>query len=155
VTERNICDGKENMCDGKDILVYNNNYPHKSNARGWMESIPKCGIVSTVTVFTDTISYDRDGKDNHTFNLFHLASEMTLSTVKGVIFNLVHLIYVGSCYYKPKYLYRHTCFLYCHKYSFPFFPISTEYWKGLCVIISKPRSGMYIFLLYSLTSAQW
>jgi hypothetical protein len=34
VTERNICDGKENVCDGKDILVYNNNYPHKSNARG-------------------------------------------------------------------------------------------------------------------------
>jgi len=27
-------DGKENVCDGKDILVYNNNYPHKSNARG-------------------------------------------------------------------------------------------------------------------------
>jgi hypothetical protein len=34
VTERNICDGKENVCDGKDILVYNNNYQHKSNARG-------------------------------------------------------------------------------------------------------------------------
>jgi hypothetical protein len=34
VTERNVCDGKENVCDGKDILVYNNNYPHKSNARG-------------------------------------------------------------------------------------------------------------------------
>jgi hypothetical protein len=33
VTERNICDGKENVCDGKDILVYNNNYQHKSNAR--------------------------------------------------------------------------------------------------------------------------
>jgi hypothetical protein len=33
VTESNICDGKENVCDGKDILVYNNNYPHKSNAR--------------------------------------------------------------------------------------------------------------------------
>jgi hypothetical protein len=33
--------------------------------------------------------------------------------------------------------------------------ISTEYLKGLCVIISKLRSGMYIFLLYSLTSAQW
>ena len=54
-------------------------------------------IVSTVTVFTDTISYyDRDGKDNHTFNHFHIASEMTLSTVKGVMFNLVHLIYVGK-----------------------------------------------------------
>jgi hypothetical protein len=50
------------------------------------ESIPKYGIVSTVTVFTDTISYyDRDGKDNHTFNHFHLASEITLSMVKGVI----------------------------------------------------------------------
>ena len=35
------------------------------------------------------------------------------------------------------------------------FLISTEYLKGLCVIISKLRSGMYIFLLYSLTSAQW
>jgi len=34
VTERNICDGKENVCDGKDILVYYNNYQHKSNARG-------------------------------------------------------------------------------------------------------------------------
>jgi hypothetical protein len=44
---------------------------------------------------------------------------MTLSTVKGVIFNLVHLIYVGSCYYKPTCLYRHTRFLYRHKYSFP------------------------------------
>ena len=44
---------------------------------------------------------------------------MTLITIKGVIFNLVHLIYVGSCYYKPKCLYRHTRFLYCHKYSFP------------------------------------
>jgi hypothetical protein len=32
--EMNICDGKENVCDGIDILVYNNNYPHKSNARG-------------------------------------------------------------------------------------------------------------------------
>ena len=54
-------------------------------------------IVSTVTVFTDTISYyDRDGKDNHTFNHFHIASEMTLSTVKGVMFNLVHLICVGK-----------------------------------------------------------
>ena len=27
--------------------------------------------------------------------------------------------------------------------------------KGLCVIILKLRSGMYIFLLYSLTCAQW
>jgi len=34
VTERNICDSKENVCDGKDILVYNNNYQHKSNALG-------------------------------------------------------------------------------------------------------------------------
>jgi hypothetical protein len=33
VTERNICDGKENVCDDKDILVYNNIYP---NARGWI-----------------------------------------------------------------------------------------------------------------------
>ena len=33
--------------------------------------------------------------------------------------------------------------------------ISTKYWKGLCVINSKLRSGMYIFLLYSLTIAQW
>jgi hypothetical protein len=24
------------VCDGIDILVYNNNYPHKSNARGWI-----------------------------------------------------------------------------------------------------------------------
>jgi hypothetical protein len=30
-----------------------------------------------------------------------------------------------------------------------------EYLKGLCVIILKLRSWMYIFLLYSLTSAQW
>ena len=28
-----FCDGKENVCDGKDILVYNNNYKDKSNAR--------------------------------------------------------------------------------------------------------------------------
>ena len=35
------------------------------------------------------------------------------------------------------------------------FLISTEYLKGLCVIILKLRSGMYIFLLYSLTSAEW
>ena len=77
----------------------------------------KVPIVSTVTVFTDTISYyDRDSKDNHTFNHFHLASGMTLSTVKGVILNLVHL---GRCYYRPKCLYRHTGFLYRHKYSFP------------------------------------
>jgi len=34
VTERNICDGKENVRDGKAILVYNNNYQHKSKARG-------------------------------------------------------------------------------------------------------------------------
>jgi hypothetical protein len=33
---------------------------------------------------------------------------MTLSTVKGAIFNLVHFIYVGSCYYKPKCLPSHT-----------------------------------------------
>jgi hypothetical protein len=44
---------------------------------------------------------------------------MFLSTVKGVIFNLVLLIYVGSRYYKPKCLYRHASFLYRHKYSFP------------------------------------
>ena len=44
---------------------------------------------------------------------------MFLSTVKGVIFNLVLLIYVGSCYFKPKCLYRHARFLYRHKYSFP------------------------------------
>ena len=43
---------------------------------------------------------------------------MTLSTVKGIIFNLVHLIYVGSCYYKPKCLYRHIRFLNRHKFSF-------------------------------------
>jgi hypothetical protein len=36
MTERNICNGKENVCDGKDILVYNNNYQHKSKARGWI-----------------------------------------------------------------------------------------------------------------------
>ena len=60
----------------------------------------------------------RDGKDNHTFNHFYLASEMTLSTVKGAIFNLVHFIYVGSCYYKPTCLYRHIRFLYRHKFSF-------------------------------------
>jgi hypothetical protein len=59
-----------------------------------MESIPKCGIVSTVTVCAVTISYyNRDGKDNHPFNNFYVASGMTLRTVKGVIFNLVHLIY--------------------------------------------------------------
>ena len=69
--------------------------------------------LHTVTVFSVTVSYyDRNGKDNHTFNHFHLASGMTESTVKDVIFNLVHLIYVGSCYYKPKCLYRHTRFLY-------------------------------------------
>ena len=34
VTEKKMCDGKENVCDGKDILVYNNNYQHNSNARG-------------------------------------------------------------------------------------------------------------------------
>ena len=79
----------------------------------YTESIPTCGIVSTVTVFAVTISYyNRDGKDNHTFNNFFLASGITLSTVRDVIFNLVLLNYVGSCYYKPKCLYR-------HKYSFP------------------------------------
>jgi hypothetical protein len=44
---------------------------------------------------------------------------MFLRTAKGVIFNLVLLIYVGSCHYKPKCLYRHARFLYRHKYSFP------------------------------------
>jgi len=44
---------------------------------------------------------------------------MTLSTVKGIIFNLMHLIFVGSCYNKPKCLYRHTRLTYRHKYSFP------------------------------------
>ena len=34
MTERKICDGKENVCDGKDIFANNNNYQHKSNARG-------------------------------------------------------------------------------------------------------------------------
>ena len=34
MTERNICDGKENVRDGKDISVDNNNYQHKSKARG-------------------------------------------------------------------------------------------------------------------------
>jgi hypothetical protein len=65
-----------------------------------------------VTVFAVTILYySRDGKDKHTFNHFYLASGMTLSTVKGAIFNLVHLIYVGSCYYKPKCLYCHIRFV--------------------------------------------
>jgi hypothetical protein len=65
-------------------------------------------------------------------------SGMTLSTVKGVIFNLVHLIYVGRCYYKPKCLYRHKysfpsrtpkCFLYIKKYIFStsFIPVGWEY----------------------------
>ena len=53
------------------------------------------------SLYTDTISYyDSDGKDNHTFNHFHLASGMTLSTIKDAIFNIVRLIYVGTCY-KP------------------------------------------------------
>jgi hypothetical protein len=35
-------------------------------------------IVSTVTVFAVTISYyNRDGKDNYTFNHLYLASGMT------------------------------------------------------------------------------
>jgi hypothetical protein len=54
-----------------------------------------------------------------TLNHFYFASGMFLRTAKGVIFNLVLLIYVGSCHYKPKCLYRHTRFLYRHKYSFP------------------------------------
>jgi hypothetical protein len=59
----------------------------------YTESIPKRGIVSIVTVFAVTISYYiRDGEDNHTFNHLYLALGMALSTVKGVIFNLVHLI---------------------------------------------------------------
>ena len=40
-------------------------------------------------IFSD-YNYDRDGKDNHTFNHFYLASGMTLRTVKGGICNLVH-----------------------------------------------------------------
>jgi hypothetical protein len=28
--KENVRDGKENVRDGKDILVYNNNYQHKS-----------------------------------------------------------------------------------------------------------------------------
>ena len=44
---------------------------------------------------------------------------MFLSTFKGAMLSLELLIYVGSCYFKPKYLYRHTRFLYRHKYSFP------------------------------------
>jgi hypothetical protein len=32
--KENVRDGKENVRDGKDILVYNNNYQHKSNVRG-------------------------------------------------------------------------------------------------------------------------
>jgi len=34
VTENTFCDGKETIRDGKDILIYNDNYQHKSNARG-------------------------------------------------------------------------------------------------------------------------
>jgi hypothetical protein len=41
------------------------------------------------------------GSENWYYH-FYLASGMFLSTVKGVIFNLVLLIYVGSCYFKPK-----------------------------------------------------
>jgi hypothetical protein len=40
----NICDGKENVCDGKDILVYN--YPHKSNARGWITLLTVLNVIS-------------------------------------------------------------------------------------------------------------
>jgi hypothetical protein len=75
----------------------------------WTEELLLCLVkmlnkgtndVSTVTVFVVTIShYNRNGKDNHTFNHFYLASGMFLSTVKGVIFNFVHLIYLCSCYY--------------------------------------------------------
>jgi hypothetical protein len=75
--------------------------------------------MSFVHVTLHLFHYSRDGKDNHTFNHFYLASGITLSTVKGVIFNLVHLICVGSCYYKPKCLYRHIRFLYRHKFAFP------------------------------------
>jgi len=38
--------------------------------------------------------------------------------VKGVIFNFLYLIYVGSCYHKPC-LYRQTSCLYRSKLSFP------------------------------------
>ena len=32
VMERNICDGKEKVYDDEGILIYDNNYQHKSNA---------------------------------------------------------------------------------------------------------------------------
>jgi hypothetical protein len=45
----------------------------------------------------------------HTSNHFNLASYWLWAQKCG-IYNLVHLIYVGSCYYKSKCLYRHTRF---------------------------------------------
>ena len=63
MTERNICDGKENVRDGKDILIYNNNYQHKSkheveyNTFNRAQSHSWCYIkvIKSVVVFTVTI----------------------------------------------------------------------------------------------------
>ena len=91
-------------CDGKDCYGRDN-----SAFRYWFRVSQK--------IFLKVICiYSRDGKDNHTFNYFYLALGMILSTVKGVIFNLVHLIYIGSCYYKPQCLYRHIRFLSRHTF---------------------------------------
>jgi len=55
---------------------------------------------------------------------------MTLSTVKGAIFNLVHLIYVGSCYYKPKCLYTVTYVF----FTVTNFPFRHELKNVLCIL---------------------
>jgi hypothetical protein len=53
------------------------------------------------------------------FYHFYFAPGMILNTVKSALFSLVHLIYVGNCYYKPKCLHSHTRFLYRHIMSSP------------------------------------
>jgi hypothetical protein len=50
--------------------------------------IPKCGIVSTITVFAFTLSYyNRDGKDNHTINHFYLALGIRDVYIFDIFFN--------------------------------------------------------------------
>jgi len=45
VTDRKICDGKENVCDGKDILVHNNNYQGRKLCGGMYAVASYCGLT--------------------------------------------------------------------------------------------------------------
>ena len=67
--------------------------------RPGLEPTIYCTLSEHANHYTTRDRCGLDGRDIHTFYHIYLASEVILSMVKSAIFNIVHLIYVSSCYY--------------------------------------------------------